>query len=294
MPTSSEIDVIASDRALVAESPVWSARERALYWIDGRKDAIYRFGLADGARTQWTTPAKVNAIALRRGGLIVAMKSGIATLDTADGTFAIVARPEPADAERRMNDGKVDRAGRFWFGTMHDDAADDRGCIYRLAGATLTAVDQGYTIPNGFAWSPDDRRMYLADSQLGTIFAYDFDLASGAANNRRAFVRTAPGTMPDGATIDAAGYLWSANIGGYSLVRYAPDGTIDRVLGLPVQRPTSVIFGGDDLRTLYITTASRRLSTDELAAQPLAGTVLAVRVDVPGLPEHDYAGEPAA
>jgi sugar lactone lactonase YvrE len=282
------VDVVANDRALVGESPVWSVRERALYWLDGRSDAIYRID-ANGARTHWTTPAKVNAIALRPGGLIVAMKSGIATLDTATGTFATIAVPEPYGPAMRMNDGKIDRAGRFWFGTMHDDAADASGHIYRLTGSELATIDRGYTIPNGFAWSPDDRRMYLADSELRTIFAYDYDLASGEARNRRAFAETPPGTMPDGATVDAGGYLWSARVGGASVARYAPDGTLDRVLELPVQRPTSVIFGGDDLRTLFITTASRRLSPEQLAAQPLAGAVLAVRVDVPGVPEPEFA-----
>lgn len=269
---------------------MWSAAERALYWLDGRSDAIYRIDVNSGARSRWTTPAKVNALGLRaNGGLIVAMKSGIAALDTATGTFTHVVTPEPYTATMRMNDGKVDRAGRFWFGTMHDDAADASGRVYRLeADGTLATIDAGYTIPNGFAWSPDDRTMYLADSQLRTIYAYDFDAASGNARNRRPFVQTPEGTMPDGATIDAEGFVWSANVGGWGIARFSPHGALDRRLALPVQRPTSVIFGGDDLRTLFITTASRRLSSEELTAQPLAGAILAVRLDVPGLPEHAF------
>jgi L-arabinonolactonase len=284
------IEVIANDRALVAESPMWSASEHALYWLDGRSDAIYRIDVKSGARSSWTTPAKVNALGLRAaGGLIVAMKSGIATLDTASGTFTHVVTPAPYTDAMRMNDGKVDRAGRFWFGTMHDDAADASGHVYRLdPNGALTTIDSGYTIPNGFAWSPDDRTLYLADSQLGTIYAYDFDPASGEARNRRPFARTAEGTMPDGATIDAEGYLWSATVGGWGISRFATDGTLHRRLELPVQRPTSVIFGGEDLRTLFITTASRRLTPEQLIAQPLAGAILAVRVEVPGLPEHPF------
>jgi L-arabinonolactonase len=284
------IEVIANDGALVAESPTWSASEHALYWLDGRSDAIYRIDLRSGARSSWATPAKVNALGLRAaGGLIVAMKSGIATLDTATGIFTHVVRPAPYTQTMRMNDGKVDRVGRFWFGTMHDDAADAGGHVYRLdANGTLATIDAGYTIPNGFAWSPDDRTMYLADSHLRTIFAYDFDAASGEARNRRPFAQTAEGTMPDGATIDAKGYLWSANIEGWGIARFAADGTLDRRLELPVQRPTSVIFGGEDLSTLFITTASRRLTPEQLSAQPLAGAILAVRVDVPGLPAHAF------
>jgi sugar lactone lactonase YvrE len=284
------IEVIANDRALVAESPMWSASEHALYWLDGRSDAIYRIDVKSGARTSWTTPAKVNALGLRAaGGLIVAMKSGIATLDTASGAFTHVVTPAPYTDAMRMNDGKVDRAGRFWFGTMHDDAGDASGHVYRLdPNGTLATIDSGYTIPNGFAWSPDDRTLYLADSHLSTIYAYDFDATSGEARNRRPFARTAEGTMPDGATIDAEGYLWSANVGGWGISRFANDGTLDRRLELPVQRPTSVIFGGEDLRTLFITTASRRFTPEQLTAQPLAGAILAVRVDVPGLPEHAF------
>ncbi len=278
---------------------MWSAAEHALFWIDGRRDAIYRIDVHSGERAQWTTPAKVNAIGLRAaGGLIVAMKSGVAALETASGTFTHLARPAEMTDDLRMNDGKVDRRGRFWFGTMHENATDPAGGIYRLEAGTLVRIDQlgdgphnrdrANVIPNGFAWSPDERRMYLADSHARTIYAYDFDASSGTATNRRSFAEVAAGTMPDGATIDERGFLWSANVGGGALHRYAPDGTLERRIALPVSRPTSVCFGGDDLRTLYITSASRNLTAEALAAQPLAGAVLALRVDVPGLPEHAY------
>ena len=130
--------------------------------------------------------------------------------------------------------------------------------------------------------------MYLADSLARTIYAYDFEPASGAATNRRAFAEVDAGTMPDGAATDARGYLWSANVGGGAINRYSPDGTLERRIELPVSRPTSVCFGGDDLRTLYVTSASRNLTPEQLAAQPLAGAVFALRLDVPGLPEHPF------
>ena len=187
-----------------------------------------------------------------------------------------------------MNDAKADRAGRFWFGTMHEDGAEPIGALYRYAAGGVPAeIDAHYTVPNGFAWSPDNRRMYIADSREKTIFAYDFDLDSGAARNRRPFVVSARGSC-DGATVDSAGYVWSACPGGWALARYAPDGSVDRIVDLPVERPTSVIFGGDDLRTLYITTATRAIPEERLAAQPWAGNVLALRVDVPGLPEASF------
>lgn len=269
---------------------MWSVRERALYWIDGRRDAIYRLQLATGLRTTWTTPSKVNAVGLARRGLIVAMKSGIAILDGAQSSFDHLVLPGNYDQnEMRMNDGKVDRAGRFWFGTMHEDAVTPAGRVYRLdAGRGAIEVDQGYAIPNGFAWSPDNRRMYLADSKESTIFVYDFDVESGEVRNRRVFAKTAPGSMPDGATVDAQGYLWSATVGGSAVKRYAPDGREVESVALPVTRPTSVIFGGDDLHVLFITTSTRNLTPEQLEAQPLAGAVFMVRVDVPGLPENEF------
>lgn len=237
---------------------------------------------------QWSTPARVNALALQRDGLIVAMKSGVALLDTAAGTFEHIARPESAP-EMRLNDAKVDRAGRFWVGSMHDEGAAPIGRIFRLsADLQLDCIDDGFTIPNGFAWSPDNRRMYLADSPLRRIYVYDFDLGSGEARNRRVFVASPPAGMPDGATTDVEGYLWSACVGGFALARYAPDGNVDRIIELPVERPTSVTFGGPELRTIYITTATRGLTPEQLAAQPLAGAILSINVDVPGVAEPEF------
>jgi L-arabinonolactonase len=289
---SPPVEVVVNDRALTGESPLWSVREGALYWLDTRVPRIYRLHLASGKRDAWDPPSKVNAVGLRRGGLVAAMKDGIWYLDTSTGAFEHIVDPEANDPTSRMNDAKTDRGGRFWFGSMEDDGKTPTGVLYRLdADRTVTAIDRGLSIPNGIAWSPDDRLLYVGDSRAGIIYAYDFDRTSGTARNRRPFVQIpAAEGMPDGATVDSRGYLWSARVGAWAIVRYAPDGTVDRTIDLPVKRPTSVMFGGDDLRTLYITTATRSLSPDELAAQPHAGAVLAVRVDVPGLPEPDFAG----
>ncbi len=286
------MDVVSEGRALNAESPVWSAHEGALYWIDTRGARIYRLHLASGKRDAWETPAKIGAVALRRGGgLLTSMKTGLAFLDTATGAYDFLLDPEPDKPTNRPNDAKTDRAGRYWFGTV-EEAGATTGSLYRFAGdRTLTRVDDGFTFVNGIAWSPDSRTMYVGDTFAGTIYAYDFDLASGEATNRRPFV-VIPQTegMPDGMTVDSEGYVWSARVDNWSIVRYAPDGTVDRTLRVPTRRPTSVIFGGDDLRTLFITSASFRLSDEELVAQPLAGTVFGVRVEVPGIAEPPFAG----
>ena len=280
-----ELTVAVNDRAIVGESPMWSVRERAFYWLDGRSDAIYRLDPQSGARAMWSVPSRVNALAPTATGLVVAMKSGISLLDTTSGLFTQIAPAPFSRSDMRMNDAKADRAGRFWFGTMQEDGSEPAGALYRFAaGGAPVQVDAAYTVPNGFAWSPDDRRMYIADSRLKTIFVYDYDLASGAATNRRPFVVSARGSC-DGATVDSAGFVWSACPGGSALTRYAPDGSVDRIVDLPVERPTSVVFGGEDLRTIYITTATRAIPEERLAQQPWAGNVLALRVDVPGLPE---------
>jgi sugar lactone lactonase YvrE len=285
------VDVVASDRAGLGESPVWSQREGAIYWIDTRADRIYRLAPASGARASWATPSKIRSIGLRRGGgLVVAMKGAIAFLDTASGAFTTVLDPEPQVSDSRPNDAKVDRAGRFWFGTMQDERRTATGRIYRLdPDRRLSVHDVAYECPNGPAWSPDNRTFYLADSTVGVIHAYDYDPDAGTVRNRRPFAHVATG-VADGATVDSAGYLWSAICDAGALHRYAPDGRLDRVVELPVSRPTSLTFGGDDLRTLFVTTATLRLTPEELEAQPLAGNLIALRVDVAGLPEPEYAG----
>ena len=286
------MEIVSNERALNAESPVWSARERALYWIDTRGARIYRVHLDSGKRDSWETPSKIGAIALRTGGgLLASMKSGISYLDTTSGAYEFVTNPESHRPTYRPNDGKTDRAGRYWFGTVEENGATT-GTLYSFgADRTVATVDDGFIFVNGIAWSPDSTRMYVGDTFAGTIFSYDYDLASGTASNRRVFA-SIPSTegIPDGMTVDSAGYIWSARPDAWSVVRYAPDGSVERTLPVPMRRPTSVILGGDDLRTLFITSASFRHTPEELEAQPLAGAVIGIRVDVPGLAEPLFAG----
>lgn len=289
--TDHHIELVVNDRAGHAESPLWSPSEGALYWVDTRPGTIYRIHAGSGKRDAWATPTRLGAIGLRRGGgLIVAVKSGIGFLDTQAGTFEPIVDPEADLPETRINDAKVDRAGRFWFGYQEDDGATPTGALYRIDPNRVVSVhDRGYRIVNGFAWSPDNRLMYVTDTRLNTIWVYDFDHQSGVAGNRRAFAVVPAGEgTPDGTTVDRLGYVWSARNGGARLVRYAPDGSVDRTIGLPATLVTNMTFGGDDDSTLFITTGARGLSAEQLAAEPLAGAVLSVRVDVPGIPETPY------
>ena len=165
------------------------------------------------------------------------------------------------------------------------------GWIYRLdPDLTCHRLDGPVGIVNTFAWSPDDRILYTADSITGTMYAYDFDAGSGRIADRRVFADLAGHGLPDGSTVDAEGYLWNIRVNHGSVVRFAPDGSVDREVLLPVTRPTSCVFGDPDLRTLYITSASDELTEAQRAAQPLAGHLFALRTDVPGLAEHRFAG----
>ena len=248
--------------------------------------------MKSGKRDIWTMPSRLGALGLRRGGLIVALKTGIGFLDTATGAFDSVVDPEADRPDSRINDAKTDRAGRFWFGYQEDDARTPTGSLSRIdPDRTVTVLDRRYTNPNGFAWSLDNRSMYVADTSQRTIYVYDFDLATGTAERRRVFVEVpADEGRPDGTTVDSEGYIWSARNGGARLVRYAPDGRVERTVPLPVTLVTNMAFGGADLRTLYITTATRGLTDEQRAVQPLAGAILALRVDVAGIPEPLFAG----
>lgn len=286
------VEAVVNDRAILGESPIWSPHERALYWVDIKLQTVYRLRTTTGRREQWNVGSDVGSIGLRAaGGLVLGLRSGLAFLDTSTGRVMPGVDPEAATPETRLNDGKVDRAGRYWVGSTHD-RTEPIGKLYSISPQLQVAVHQdGVMMPNAIAWSPDDARMYFADSNIATIWAYDFDLESGRVRNRRTFATLADDEgKPDGATVDAEGYFWNARINAGAIARYAPDGRIERILELPTKRPTCVAFGGEDLRTLYVTTSTSRMDSAQLEAEPLAGAVLAIRVDVPGVAEPAFAG----
>ena len=286
------VEAVVNDRAILGESPIWSPAERALYWVDIKRQIVYKLWTSTGRREQWNVGSDVGSIGLRAsGGLVLAMRSGLAFLDTSTGRVTPAVDPEPQAPETRLNDGKVDRAGRYWVGSTHD-RTEPVGRLYSISPQLeVTAHDEGIIMPNALAWSPDDKRMYFADSYISTIWVYDFDLARGTVHDRRVFATLGDDDgKPDGATVDAEGFLWNARINAGVIARHAPDGRVERIIELPTKRPTCVAFGGDDLRTLYVTTSTSRMGPAQLAAEPLAGAVLAFRVDVPGIAEPAFAG----
>jgi L-arabinonolactonase len=300
-----EVTAVVAEADRLGESPLWHPEEQALYWLDIKAPALRRYVPATGARTDWVLPQETGSIGLRRGGGFVAgLRDGFATLTPhADGRVDVdwIVDPEADRPDSRLNDGKCDRQGRFWAGSFHDPAGmpapgprtrEPVGVLYRLDGdRRCHRMLDGILVSNSLCWSPDGRTMYFADSPRRTIRAWDYDPVSGAIANERVFV-TLPetGGTPDGSTVDAEGFLWNARFGGGKVVRYAPDGRIDREIAMPVTRPTCCAFGGDDLKTLYVTSGRVMAGAAELAAEPLAGALFAIRCDVPGVAEAAWPG----
>ncbi len=281
----------------LGESPLWHPGEAVLYWCDIPGRQLNRFDPATGAHHQWSFDSEVGCCApLQGGGLLLALRSGLVRFDTATGRSTSLAAAPYEPAHERFNDGKADPQGRFWVGTIYEPRDPPRAALYRFACGRLDRMAGDITVSNGLAWSPDARTMYWADTKAHRIDALDFDAGDGSISRRRVFAQfplktsdqplAGYGGRPDGAAVDVQGGYWVAMFEGARLLRFAPDGTLLHEIALPVCCPTMPCLGGPDLKTLYVTSARERRPADELAREPLAGCVLQLRVDVPGLPAN--------
>jgi len=283
------IACVAQTNDVLGEVPRWHPVEQALYWIDAFKPAVHRLDPVRGTIESVTPPEKLGSFApCAGGGLLIAGRNGLARYDPPSGRLERIADPEQGGAVNILNDGRCDARGRFWVGSMSKTMERASARLYRLARGRLDAVDENIWVSNGVCFAPDDTKMYFADSHVKTIFVYDFDLAAGALGARRVFATTDGPGVPDGSSVDAEGFVWNAVFDAGALVRYAPDGRVDRTVALPVSRPTACAFGGPDLATLYVTTARFRLAPEKLAREPYAGGLLALDVGARGLPEPMY------
>jgi sugar lactone lactonase YvrE len=291
----SAVECVLHIDAIVGESPVWSVREQVLYWVDILGQKVHRFHPATGENETFDLPQEVTCVALReRGGLVLTLRRNVAFYDPVTGHLDILIDPEQERPNNRFNDGKVDRQGRFWTGTMDEkEWTAPSGNLYRLnAEDTLTRMQGDVACANGLGWSPDNRTLYFVESFRYSIFAYDFDVERGGIANRRLFasVDHSAGAFPDGLTVDAEGGVWSVHNAAGQVVRYSPAGEVTAVIQLPVPQPTSCMFGGAALDILYTTTSRQNMTAAQLAKAPLSGSLFAVRPGVRGLPESLFMG----
>lgn len=283
----------ASDTVQVlGESPLWCARTQRLWWVDVRGPEVFCLDPSSRRSRRWRVPELVGGVVVDATGRpVLALASGLFRLDPDTGGVTPLLAPEDATSGNRLNDTKCDRQGRLWTGSMRDFGAATTGALYRIAHGDVTRVLGPLTIPNGPCWSPDDRTFYFADTPTGRIEAYPFDAVTGKLGPARVFVDSGaiPG-RPDGATVDAEGFVWSARYGGGGLARIDPEGRVERFLRLPVTQVSSCMFGGADLDVLYVTTSRQKMDAAALEREPLAGALLAVDAGVRGLPEGVFGG----
>lgn len=298
-----KIRCIYEARAVLGEGALWSPTEQALYWIDQMRPEIHRLDVAQGVDTKFdlSLPEQLGAVLPRQaGGFVLAASDGISFIDAGFRTRASYVNPIADEPRASFNDAKCDRQGRLWAGTTDRLETEKVGALFRIdRGNAAARIVGGFICSNGPSFSPDGRVMYHSRTHDRAIYAHDIDPETGAAGEASVFARIEPEAgVPDGSTVDAEGYLWSTHWGGARITRYAPDGRVDRVVEMPVRSPTSCSFGGPDMTTLFVTSASIQfidgawVYCDEagFTQTPLEGAIFAIETGVRGLPEPAFRG----
>ncbi len=292
MPTTPTARCVLKADNHLGETPLWSARERALYWVNCEQDPeIHCWQLESGEHRHWPMPARVGGIAFKPDGtLLVVLADGIYDFNQADGALEL-RLDSPLPEHISLHETLVDRQGRLWVGAYDHSFSpvDNRdaggGFIFRLDGQVLTPVIPGINVANGLAVSPDGTTLYVSDSPTRTVMAYDLDTDTGELDNPREFLRLQDGEgFVDGATVDAEGGYWLAAVGAGAIRRYRPDGSFDRLVEIPVSNPTKACFGGPDYSSLYVTTTRLKIGPEHEAN----GDIYALEPGVRGLPEPDF------
>lgn len=285
------VNVVCQQIMILGESPLWHPIEKCLYWVDIVTATLYRLN-KDSSIDKFSMPSEIGSIAWRtKGGLVAALSDRFVTIDTITGATQNIALPLQGIKNVMFNDGKCDRQGRFWAGTKDIIEKKPIGALYCLNKSDVAEMLTGFTVSNGIAWNLDNSLMYICDSPARQIYQYEFDPKYGSLGQMRIFAQTPKEEgFPDGLTVDSQGYLWSCHWDGWQITRYAPSGEIDSVIPMPIPRPTSCCFGGSDLTTLYVTSASINLTAAQLADAPLSGMLFAIETGIKGLPEPSYLG----
>jgi sugar lactone lactonase YvrE len=288
------IEVVVDVKTILGEGPLWDVGLERFFWIDSFGGVVYR-STYDGREIRaWDVPTKIGSIAIRKdgNGAICSLANGFHALDFKTGDCTLIHDPEPGKSNNRINDGKVDRRGRFIAGSMDTMEEGPNGALYRLdPDFTVTKLDSNIIVSNGPCWSPDDKIFYFADSWSGEIWAYDYDINTGSVKNRRTFTKidTSRGGAADGSTVDAEGYLWNAQVYDGKIIRYAPDGKVDKVIDMPVKKVTSVNFGGPKLDILYVTSMAKPPLPRFPGDGVLRGSLFAIYdLGIKGVPEPRF------
>ncbi len=289
-----KIEVLVDVKTTLGEGPLWDVEQQRLYWIDATGMRVFR-ATADGAEIRaWDVPSRVGSIAIRKDGkgAICSLAKGFHALDFLTGDTTLIADIEIDRPANWINDGKVDRRGRFFAGTMDSQESGPNGALYRLnPDFSVAKVETGIIVSNGPCWSPDDKTFYFADSWSGEIWAYDYDIHTGSLSNRRTFVKvnTSNGGAADGSTVDAEGCVWNANVYDSKLYRYTPEGRIDRIIDMPVKKVTSVMFGGPNMDVLYVTSMAKPPLPRFPGDGVLRGSLFAITgLGIKGVPEPRF------
>lgn len=290
-----KIECVVDSRSELGEGAVWDANENCLWWVDIMGHLVHRFDPETGDDITWNVGEPVGCLAPRaKGGLILATKSGFHAFDTETGEKTAIIDPETDLPGNRFNDGGTDRQGRFWAGTMQQEGVRQQvGNFYRLdTDLSCSKMLTDFWVTNGMAFSPDGKTMYASDTgaTVRTIWAFDYDIHTGTPSNKRIhFDTNGMNGRPDGGTIDADGCYWYAGVGGWEVVRITPDGKVDQVIEMPVEKPTKPMFGGKKLDILYVTSLSQGLDPER--EQPQAGSLFAITgLGISGVPEVPFGG----
>lgn len=270
--------------ATLGEGVVWQAQEAAVYFVDIKQRQLHRFDAVTGARRSWEAPGQIGfALPHADGGLVCGVQGGLHRFDPRSGTFSLCLPVEADRPGNRLNDGYVDADGVLWFGSMDDAETEASGVLYRIGrDGVLSVRDTAYVITNGPACSPDGTTLYHNDTLRRVVYAFDVG-TEGVLSRKRVFTRISGSGYPDGMAVDREGFLWVALFGGGRIERYAPDGGLLGAVHFPCSNITKLAFGGDDLCTVYVSTARKGLDEVALAQQPLAGGLFMFHTDVPGL-----------
>lgn len=290
-----EVEHVLEVRNVIGEGPVWHSQEQCLYWVNFIEQyQILRFFPQTRRMEVFETGVPVMALGIRKaGGFIAATGLGIASWETQRKTLEPLCDPLAGRTGCRFNDAATDSRGRFWVGTLNDtNPKGPDGELFCVQGdGSWQVMDKNITVANGIGWSPDRKIMYFTDSFRYSVYAYDYSADTGKITNRRTFVQTSPDAgVPDGLTVDSDGFVWSAFWGGWKVVRYNPEGNVDREYRLPVPNPTSCAFGGKRLDELYITSASLGLSNEEKDRHVQSGDLFCLRAGFTGMDEPRFAG----